>query len=358
MLGKAAKSVPPLFSVAEQKKLWYTIGILSSTKEGPSLAKRIAALLTALLCLSLSACSAQGKEKTALTVGGAQIGSELFAYYFDKAVAAPAQYGLTEESSGAEFVDIAVQEVTRYVAVNTLFVQYGLQLTNAEKTEIAETVDALWVAFGNHYQKVGISRATLSKIQTCAAYEDALFYALFDKGTENAEAEATLRRYFAENYIIFRSVSAFFITADAAGSELVMTDAQKTELINTFGSLAGQITDIGSFESIPAEQGYSAAATVLLKKGQSGYPDGFFDAVQAMEGEKATAVAFGDSVFLVWKFDPAQREQEYADCRTTCLKDIYAADAEALFTATEDSLTVERNDKVVQSFADNIAYYG
>lgn len=322
------------------------------------MAKRITALLLALLCLSLSACSAQKSEKAALTVGGTDIGSGLFAYYFDKAVAAPAQYGLTAKSSPDEFVEAAVKEVTHYVAVNTLFLQYGLKLTNAEKTEIAEKTDALWVAFGNHYQKVGVSRAVLSKIQTNAVYEDALFSHLFDKGPEDAGAEEALRRFFAENYIIFRTVSAFFITADAAGSELVMTDAQKAELIKTFEGFAAEITDLGSFEKIPAEQGYTAASTVLLKKGQTGYPEGFFEAVQGMAGEKATAVSFDDSVFLVWKFDTAEREQEYADCRTTCLKEMYAADAEALFTSTESALTVKRSSSVIQSFTDNMDIYG
>lgn len=318
-------------------------------------------LLAALLCIALiflcGSCSAVNRDEAVLNVSGAEIDREIFAYYFDKVVSNPENYSLKKDASASQKADKAVELCVRYVTVNTMFRKYNLQLTSALKTEISQNVGTLWTCYGNHYKKIGVSRATISKIQTNVTYENTIFTALFDNSDE--ESEKKVKKYFAENYIIFRAVSGYFTTTDAAGSAIDMNDAQKNAMEAQFKLLASNIKDISGLESATAELGYTPSSTILLKKNQAdGYPKGFFEKVSALENGKASVLRFDDCIFIIWKYDPAEREQEYASCRSQCVKDMYSAFGEASYKSIEDSLTVKRNESEIGSFIKNINLYG
>ena len=153
--------------------------------------KIIAALIAAVMMFSVSGCSSA--PKTALTIEGTALNSEIFAYYLDKVTASPESYGLGKDASEKEFKDAAVKECKRYIAVNTDFVNSGRPLTSAQKVEISERVNNIWMRSENHYNSIGVTKQTLTKIVTAGKYEEAVFTALYDKGVGDVAAEKTIR---------------------------------------------------------------------------------------------------------------------------------------------------------------------
>lgn len=320
--------------------------------------KRITALITAVaLCFALSSCSVFQADEAVLNISGAEIDKEIFAYYFDKVVANPANCGLDEKADAAACADKAVELCTRYVTVNTMFAKYNLKLTSSQKYDIANTVSNKWTCYSNHYNKIGVSRATISKIVTNETYENTIFTTLFDNSDD--EAEKKVRKYFAENYIIFRAVCGYFVTTDAAGSDIEMSAAEKDKVEAKFKSLAEKITDISGLENAADELGYTASSAILLKKTQcEGYPDGFFDDVNSLKNDTASVLRYDDCLFIIWKYNPEDREEEYASCRSQCVKDMYSAFGEASFRSIEETFQVKKSEAMINSFIKNIEIYG
>jgi hypothetical protein len=124
----------------------------------------ISVLLTALILLSVSACTKA--ETTALIISGTEIDSGIFTYYLDKVVNRPLDYGLTENPEKKLLKQAVIDECKKYVAINTGFRDKGLSLSAADKVEIAQNVNNFWVRFENHYNEIGVSKQTIFKIET------------------------------------------------------------------------------------------------------------------------------------------------------------------------------------------------
>lgn len=330
----------------------------NKAKELEALVKRFLCGAFAALLVILSFSSCARSEKVVMTVSGAQISEGLFAYYFDKTVASPLEYGLSSDAEAQEFADKAVSLCTRYVASNTMFSEYGLSLTNAQKLEITEKVNNYWVRYENHYEKIGVTRDVLNKVFTAEAYEDSIFTFLFDFGRDDAEAEKQIKEYFAANYVVFKTVSSYFTATDASGSEIKMTQAQKEELVKKFKGYASAASSEEAFITALQADGLTLSSTVLLKKGQSGYPQGFFEKVIEQDADTVQVISFEDYVFAVWKYDSASRENEYESCRTQCLKDMYRDASEKAFAYEENGYEVVTDEGAVSGFISRISDFG
>lgn len=306
--------------------------------------KRItAAVIAVTMLFLLGSCSA--KPKIALTVQGAEINEEIFAYYLDRVSAAPESYGLAKDASEKELKDAAVTECKKYVASNSEFANGGNSLSSADKVAVSEQVNNLWMRSQKHYEAIGVSKQTLTKIVTSEKYEEAVFTALYDVGREDAAAERAVQNYFYDNYVSFRTVCAYFSSADGTP----LTQLEKTEMLDFFAGLSGEseITD-EDFEKSFADTGYTVSDTVILKKSSDGYPEGFYDSVAAQEDSTVQMLAYDDCVFAVYKENLADKgESVYAAYRSACVNDLYADKNDERIEKTIAVLTVEQNDKVI-----------
>lgn len=306
--------------------------------------KKITALLLAvMLIFSLAACG--NSKKTALIISGTETDSEIFTYYLDKVMGRPVEYNLPEKPKKAELKEAAITQCKKYLAANTSFKDMGLSLTSSEKVEIAQTVNDYWVRFENHYNSIGVSKQTLTKILTAKAYEDAVFAAKYDKGTSNADEEAVLQNYFYENYISFRNVCAYFTSADGSAPLTQLEKNKLTESINLLAENAG--TDIEKFGEAVQAAGYSLSDSVLLKKGSEGYPEGFFEKVTNQKDGTVQVITYDECIFIVWKEDLREKgESVYANYRSVCINDLYADNAQAETDELISSFTVEEKSVV------------
>ncbi|MBE6819445.1 MAG: hypothetical protein E7516_00125 [Ruminococcaceae bacterium] len=312
--------------------------------------KFTAILLAVLLISSLAACG--NSKKTALVISGTETDSEIFTYYLDKVMGRPIEYDLPENPKKAELKEAAIVQCKKYLAANTSFRDMGLSLTSSEKVEIAQTVNDYWVRFENHYNSIGVSKQTLTKILTAKAYEEAVFAAKYDKGTANAKEEAVLQNYFYDNYISFRNVCAYFTSADGSTP---LTQLEKNKLVESINLLAENAgTDIEKFGEAAQAAGYSLSDSVLLKKGAEGYPVGFFEKVAAQKDGTVQVITYDECIFIVWKENLREKgESVYANYRSVCISDLYADKAEAETDEYISSFTVEEKsiiDRIIKKF--------
>lgn len=313
--------------------------------------KAAAFLLAVLMIFSLTACS--GEKETVLIIAGTEINSEIFTYFLDKVNQRPIDYNLPENPPKDDLKQAAINECKQYLAANTEFRNRGLSLTSSEKVEISQSVNDYWVRFENHYNEIGVSKQTLTKILTAQAYEDAIFTAEYDKGINNTETEAVLQDYFYENYISFRTICAYFTSADGTTA---MTQLEKTQLLAAVNSLAGNAgTDVEKFAEAAQAAGYSLSDSVLLKKGAEGYPDGFFEKVSDQKDNTVQVITYDECVFVVWKENLKDKgESVYVNYRSVCINDLYSAEAQAKTDEYIATLSVEEKsgvDKIVNKFA-------
>ena len=282
--------------------------------------KIFSALLAVAIMLSFCACTA--KKETALVISGAEIDTEIFTYFFHRIVERPSDYGIDAEAKDKVFKETAIQECKEYLAANTRFAAEGLKLTSAEKVQISEAVNDLWLRFENHYKAIGVSKQTLTKIRTAEAYEDRLFTAIYDLGVENLGAEAIIQNYFYSNYVSFRNVCVYFTKADGS----VMSQLEKNQLLEAMNSMR-EISDVQKFIDTASAAGYSSSDSVILKKDSGGYPDGFFDRVAAQSDNTVDIIEYEDCVFAVFKENLKDKgEGVYANYRSACISDIYSAE--------------------------------
>ena len=306
--------------------------------------KRIAAaVIAAVMLILLGSCS--DRPKIALTVQGAEINSEIFAYYLDRVISSPESYGLENNASENELKDAAVTECKKYVASNSEFANGKESLSSADKVAISEQVNNIWMRSAKHYEAIGVSKQTLNKIVTSEKYEEAVFTNLYDVGKDDAAAERAVRNYFYDNYVSFRTVCVYFSAADGTP----MTQLEKSELLNFFSSLSGE-TKITpeDFEKYFVDTAYAVSDTVILKKNSDGYPEGFYDSVNQQADSTVQTVAYDDCAFVIYKENLADKgESVYASYRSSCVNDLYADRNADRIEKTIEVFVVERDDKVI-----------
>lgn len=313
----------------------------------------ISALLCAALLLGFAGCSQS--DKTALNISGAEIKYETFLYYLDTINAFPEKYGLNENPSEDELVTAAIEQCCEYVAVNTKLEQEQLVLTTAEKRSASDSLEDIWHVFGAYYEKLGISKQTLMKIQTSEAARNRLFYFVFDKGGERAVNEEDVRKYYNENYISFRAINGYLTTTDENGNTVVMTADQKAEMNREFTDLESSLNN-GQTMSEVVEKYTSKHPTVtaseqlqFIKKGTDSYPDGFFEEVSKLKTGACKVIIMDEYIFLVLKDEPEKEEAEqyYERYRDDCLKSLHGDEFDEIVKGYTEGLKVEKNDRVI-----------
>lgn len=295
-------------------------------------------MLAVLIMLSLCSCSAQ--KKTVLVIAGTEIDSEIFTYFLDKVIQRPTDYGLTDSPENGDLKQAAINECKEYLTANTEFRNKGLALSSSEKVEISQNVNNFWMRFENHYNEIGVSKQTLTKIMTAEAYEDAIFTATYDRGMENAGAEKELTDYFYSSYVSFRTVCTYFTSADGSTP---MTQAEKNEIIAAFNTLAADAgASLDTFTASVTAAGYTLSDSIILKKGSDGYPEGFFEKVYAQADGTVQVIVYDDCVFAVWKENLEDKgESVYANYRSSCINDLYSDDSRAQIDEYIETLEVE-----------------
>lgn len=279
-----------------------------------------ALILIFAFVLTFSGCAFDG-NKPALVISGTEIDKEIYAYYEDLVLQRPQDHNVANIKDDSAVRDATVQLCVRYLAVNTLFAEKQLSLSAHEKVTIAENVNNYWLRFSRHYESLGVSKQTLTKIMTSEKCEDAVFASFYDKGVDNQETERDIQAYFYSNYTAFRSICAYFTADDGSA----VTEQEKYNILASFdGIIAASGEDGNAFNNACADAGYTASDIVVLGSKSDGYPNGFFNKVYTQKEKSVSKFEYDECVFAVVKEDIKELgEGVYAAYRDSCIRDMY-----------------------------------
>ncbi len=274
--------------------------------------KKFLSLLLSVTMLSLLLASCTSDK---VKVNGVKVDEEIYTYFYE----------LTDKSLSEDERDAAArQSISRYVAINSEFMNQGLSLTSSQKADVSDTVGNLWHLFGTHYDSIGVSKQTLYKIETSKAYEYSLLENYYSENGKAPVNEEDIKKYFEENYVAIRFVTGYLFNFDENGAAVPMTEEQKNNTADSFTSVSSMINDgtimeeavITLGENVDIHDNLVSRANYL-----STFPEGFFDAAKAIEKGKAATVVLGDYIFLVERIDVFDEVYGYySTYRTDCLK--------------------------------------
>lgn len=325
-----------------------------------------ALLCLALVCAMLGGCTlplpGRGSQGAmVMTVSGADVGSDLFAYYLTRILRAPTRYGLQQNPGREEVETEAIRLCTEYVAVNTAFQDAGLRLTGAYKKQIAENVSTQWSFYKNYYRDVGVSKQTLTKYETCEARRAQMVTYLYGKDGVQAVPDLEWDAYYAVNYVTFRSINGYLTQTDSNGKMKRLPDDKVAEVENLFREMSAEVRNGTSIEDVcraHADSPYifsSEAETVTINRDTSNYPQEFFASVQKMNEDAVHVIETTDYIFLVVK-QSAKLDENLQAHRLSCLQkmckesfDSYLSDRIAGFRVQKDASAVNSVYALVSS---------
>ncbi len=272
------------------------------------------AVLIAAMLLGLSACKDSSETDTALSIGGEAIGSDIYTYYLDRILS-----GNNSELTESEAREKAENECLDYIRVNSEFKSRGLELSSAQKSDIASSVNSLWNTYGGYYKKIGVSKETLTKIKESAAYKEAIIKAVYGDDGDEAITEDGKKAYFSENYVFCKAITAYLMTTDDKGNTVPQSDTEISEIKKNFEELKEKITDEKTIDEVNFEYvtgnggtAESEMPVVSVTSDDTSYPKNFFSDVSALEKDEVAVLTYDDYIFLVQKEDGSSLYSDYA----------------------------------------------
>lgn len=264
--------------------------------------KLISLFLASVICiLTFASCSGPAKVR----VNGTKIDNEVYAYFKD-----------LHDGNEPQME----KSITRYVTINSEFNNRNLSLTPAQKSDLSSDVDDLWHLYGIHYQKAGISKQTLYKIETSKVYEETLLDYYYGQGGVEPVSEDELKKYFKSHYIAVSYVTEYLFNIDETGTTVPMTDTEKATIINGFANSAGLVNTGTPIEAATTKEVHNA---IINSSYDGNFPSGFYKEVANIKVGSASTVVLDEYAFLVQRIDVFDETYGYYDTyRTQCLREL------------------------------------
>lgn len=269
--------------------------------------KKIISLLLAILTLALmlTACSGPAKVK----INGVKIDNEIYTYF---------ENTLPKDENDEVSEDAIKNAISRYVAINSEFTNRGLSIDSDVKGALSKSVNDLWHLYGNYYNKIGVSKQTLYKIELSKEYESTLLADYYSNVSEDE-----IKAYFKENYIGIRFVTGYLFNVDENGASVAMTDEQKASVTESYNSVVTLVNEGTLIEEAVASLGENTEVhnTLINAFSDGTFPTGFFNEVKKIDTDKTATITIDDYIFLVQRIDVFDKTYGYYENnRTTCLE--------------------------------------
>ena len=364
--------------------------------------KSIAAVLAAIMML-LTLCSCKDTSY-ACTVDNEQypVGPYAFYAYYtrDKYEAQLTAYGMTDfassllsdaDSEGTKLYTYINDEVkSSYIShliVNLKFDEFGLELTEEQKTSIDEAMQTNWVdsygeeTFTDICRTLGLTSAEFKEMVSVSFKYESLMNYLFGEGGQYEITEDELQRNFDENYTRFRyiavskvdsSTSTTLTTDELVAKKAIIDDAYARAIAGEdFGSLIAecsedyiQITDDMTDDEKATYEASNAATReqglVTDKNGIFDYTYYYYygytldstivDKLFTMENGDIEMIELSSSFWIIQKLDKNEDSSYYESKRDLIYSSISSPIIEEVFSEWENSYAIVFNDAVVSKY--------
>lgn len=310
--------------------------------------KRILCAVTALT-LFITLLTACGGPKTALHIGGAQVSSEIYTYYYDLVKRSPEQYpGDARENT--------ISLCKEYVAVNTLAAERSITLKTEREAAASAWVNQQWKFFSTYYTGLGISKQTLMKVRENEARRELLLEAYYGANGLQPVAEDALKDYFSKHFVVFKSINGYLTDTNDAGESVALSDDRIEEIKKQFNTMADSISKGTSIEEANTKYLESQNSTSVgeftasvINGGNTDYPEGFYDQVVAMKNGDVKVITLSTFIYVVQKLDALGEKGSYfTQYRTDVLQSMKEEDFQKLLQERKDSFEVEEKGGVLR----------
>ncbi|MGI6249037.1 MAG: hypothetical protein ACOYJX_06505 [Acutalibacteraceae bacterium] len=314
--------------------------------------KIITAVLTVILITLICAC--EKKPSVALTISGAEVPVEVFAYYLDCAINSPDRYGLPSDVDIDTARDKAAELCAGYVAANTLAAEHNLKITAEHKRIISDRVSVLWNLNYVKYETVGITKDALTKIETAAEIRDVLLLYYYGPEGKTPVSQEEIRAYYEKNFISFIAINGYLSTTDEEGKAVNLSEEEKRLAASRFETMRVRALDGESFEELSAwlsaqlEISIPVPVVRTVEKDNMAYPAEFVQALEEMGPGTPTVITVEPYIFLVQKEEPDFEGEEFQTRQSSFL---YAIKGEEI----DSMLKTEAERYEIVSNEDNIA---
>ncbi len=313
-------------------------------------------IISVILFLAAAVCvfTSCGKdEKTAATVGGAEVTSGVYTYYLDLVLGNPEDYGVNEKSFDIDVKSAVDSLLKEYVAVNTMSSSLGLSLPFNLKTQVAEETDNRWELFSRHYEKAGITKQDIYKIVTNSALKTNLlnYYYAEDSDIEPT-SEKKLKKAFIKEYIGVKIIAASLSQTDTLGNKVSVSDTELSSLRKAFNSMAARANSGVNIEKIYSDYnssrdliGTESLSVYIFTQDSAEYGKNFFETISKLDNNEATVFEKkGDAIYLLYRVDISGDDYDYYYThKTDVLMSLKSGSLDKRIEKVSNSFTVTEN---------------
>lgn len=282
--------------------------------------RRFIAASCAIVCAaSMTGCSDSGYIGT---INGMQIPNGIYIYDLQLTAYNEASSKIKEEKgdslgtaevtvftetidgkpASAWLKDYALERVKRYVAIESLFDEYGLTLSDDDNNSINDYIKSLdndlgyyaqyygieESTFGEHFENMGISKDTLRKITENSYKESAVFLHNYDKDGLTPVSEDEINSYATENYAAVKLLKVTF--TDHQGLSL-KDDADKEKIRELAQSYADRANSGEDWVDIQYDFDLRAAQYKAWTDAEDSYAEEHSSTAEAKSTEEAKQTA-------------------------------------------------------------------
>ncbi len=282
--------------------------------------RRFIAASCAIVCAaSMTGCSDSGYIGT---INGMQIPNGIYIYDLQLTAYNEASSKIKEEKgdsigtaevtvftetidgkpASAWLKDYALERVKRYVAIESLFDEYGLTLSDDDNNSINDYIKSLdndlgyyaqyygieESTFGEHFENMGISKDTLRKITENSYKESAVFLHNYDKDGLTPVSEDEINSYATENYAAVKLLKVTF--TDHQGLSL-KDDADKEKIRELAQSYADRANSGEDWVNIQYDFDLRAAQYEAWTDAEDSYAEEHSSTAEAKSTEEAKQTA-------------------------------------------------------------------
>lgn len=250
-----------------------------------------------LLCvmLALLLCSCKGSSYP-ITINGTDVGKDIYNYYLCVAENDAKYKNETNKESVAENL------CKEYVAANELFEKHGVTLSAEDKVSVSVKLKNNWWLYKDFYTKNNVSKQTLCLVLEYEKLLDNLVIKLFGEGGAQALADEEVKKYFKENFIAVKLITADFI--DEKGKPL--EEDKINEITDKFTEMRNTIRvggDMASAAELYPELVEYDDSVNVIRSYDSAFPEGLFDLVFTMENGSSQVFRYDRGIYLIQKAD-------------------------------------------------------
>ncbi len=312
--------------------------------------KYISLILCTAICLGVL-CSCSANKQMVISIGQAEVNSEIFAYFFSDV------YSKTESSGGDlmatdELTAEAVDRCREYVAATTLFNKLQLSLSADSKMSISTSTEAEWKLYGSYYTDAGISKQTVAKVIEAEEYRKQLLLYYFGEGSEYEVLEDEIEYYFDRTYVAFKAINGYFTTTDENGDTVPLSDAEIIALKASFEEKCNRLNAGAEFSEV--NDGNDVDSTFIAVS-NSAYPKGFLEKVAELEYDTPTIIETDEYIFLVERLDAKKgADNYYATYRTNYIEALRGEMLTDMLVATGEEYDTDLNEGRIKKTVKNV----